>query len=77
MGPGAWIRYGLGVATAGACTAVAGAMFTRFELSDLILVHILGVVLVATRWGRGPSVAAALLSVAAAFGGGAPGEEAP
>ncbi|HEU5320278.1 MAG TPA: DUF4118 domain-containing protein, partial [Methylomirabilota bacterium] len=47
------------------CTAVAWAMFRRFDKSNLIMVYLLGVAFVATRFGRWPSVLAAALSVAA------------
>jgi two-component system sensor histidine kinase KdpD len=60
-----WAGYGWGAATALASTALAVVMFSRFELSNPIMVYLLGVVVVAARWGRGPSVAAAILSVAA------------
>jgi two-component system, OmpR family, sensor histidine kinase KdpD len=48
-----------------ACTVVAWGMSHRFELSNLIMVYLLGVVVVAVRYGRGPSVLAAVLGVAA------------
>jgi two-component system, OmpR family, sensor histidine kinase KdpD len=48
-----------------ACTLVCRAMFGRFDRSNLIMVYLLGVAFVASRYGRGPSVAAAVLSVAA------------
>ena len=40
-------------------------MFPHFELSNLIMVYLLGVVVVATRAGRGPTALASVLSVAA------------
>ena len=40
-------------------------MFGRFDNSNLIMVYLLGVAFVATRYGRRPSVLAAVLSVAA------------
>jgi two-component system, OmpR family, sensor histidine kinase KdpD len=46
-------------------TAVAWAAFPRFELTNLIMVYLLGVVLAATRLGRGPAILASILSVAA------------
>jgi two-component system sensor histidine kinase KdpD len=60
-----WRPYAWGAATIGACTALAGAMFPFFELANLIMVYLVGVVLVAARWGRGPSILAALLGIAA------------
>ena len=40
-------------------------MFPYFEPSNLIMVYLLSVIVVATRYGRGPSLVASLLSVAA------------
>ncbi len=40
-------------------------MHGRFDRSNLIMVYLLGVAFVASRYGRGPSAATALLSVAA------------
>jgi two-component system sensor histidine kinase KdpD len=48
-----------------ACTLACRAMFGRFDRSNLIMVYLLGVAFVASRYGRGPSVSAAVLSVAA------------
>ncbi len=44
---------------------VCRAMFGRFDNSNLIMVYLLGVCFVAVRYGRGPSLLAACLSVAA------------
>jgi two-component system sensor histidine kinase KdpD len=60
-----WRRYAWAAATVAACTAITGLMFPRFERANLIMVYLVGVVAVASRWGRGPSILAALLSVAA------------
>jgi len=40
-------------------------MFPYFALSNLIMAYLLGVIIVATRYGRGPSLLASVLSVAA------------
>ena len=40
-------------------------MFPFFELADLIMMYLLGIVVVAMRHGRGPSLLASVLSVAA------------
>ncbi|MGA9667502.1 MAG: sensor histidine kinase KdpD [Gallionella sp.] len=45
------------------CTAVAWFMLRHFELANLIMVYLLGVVVVAARYGRGPSVLSSFLSV--------------
>lgn len=47
-----------------ASTALAYLMFGRFELANLIMVFLLGVVFIATRFGRGPSILASFLGVA-------------
>ncbi len=46
-----------------ACTGVSALMFPYFELSNLIMVYLLGVGLVAHRHGRTPSILASVLSV--------------
>ena len=60
-----WRDYAGSVAVTAICTALAWAMAGRFELSNLTMVYMLGVVVTAVRWGRGPSVLASLLAVAA------------
>ena len=52
------------VGVVAASTLVCAAMFGRFDDSNLIMVYLLGVAVVAWRQGRGPSAAAACLSVA-------------
>ncbi len=60
-----WAQYGYALLAVTACTALAWAMFPYFGLSNLIMVYLLGVIVVATRYGRGPSLMASVLSVAA------------
>ena len=60
-----WARYGWAVATTLICTALAFTMFRRFELSNLVMIYLLGVTVAALRLGRGPSTLTALLNVAA------------
>jgi two-component system sensor histidine kinase KdpD len=57
--------YLLGFAVLLLCTLVAAAMVRHFELTNIVMVYLLGVVVVAMRYGRGPAVASAVLSVAA------------
>ena len=57
--------YGLAVGAVVVATAVAWAMFPRFELSNIVMVYLLSVVAVAVRTGRGPAAVASILSVAA------------
>jgi two-component system sensor histidine kinase KdpD len=47
------------------CTALAWIMDPYFDLANIIMVYLLGVVAVATRGGRGPSILVVILSVAA------------
>ncbi|GAA5528951.1 sensor histidine kinase KdpD [Herpetosiphon gulosus] len=47
------------------CTALSHAIFPHLELSNLIMVYLLGVTWVAARYGRGPAISASILSVAA------------
>jgi two-component system sensor histidine kinase KdpD len=60
-----WPAYGRATAVVALCTALAWLMFPHFEPSNLIMVYLLGVIGVASRSGRGPSVLASVLSVAA------------
>jgi two-component system sensor histidine kinase KdpD len=59
-----WPGYGEALAIVGLCTGVARLMFQHFSLSNLIMVYLMGVVAVAARRGRGPTVLASVLSVA-------------
>ena len=59
-----WSGYGLASAVVSVCTAVAWLMFPYFGLANLIMMYLIGVVVVAVRYGRGPSVLASFLSVA-------------
>ena len=52
-------------AVVAACTGVAALMFRHFAPANLIMVYLLGTVLAAWRLGRGPSILASVLSVAA------------
>ncbi|HTU64816.1 MAG TPA: sensor histidine kinase KdpD [Steroidobacteraceae bacterium] len=60
-----WTRYAAAVAVCAACTALAAVMNTRFEPTNLVMIYLLGVVATGLRFGRGPSVLAAILNVAA------------
>jgi two-component system sensor histidine kinase KdpD len=63
--PTRWPPYGYALAVVALCTGIAWAMFPYFALSNLIMVYLLGVIVVATRYGRGPSLLASLASVGA------------
>lgn len=58
------LGYIWAVAVTVASTGLAYLMFGRFELANLIMVFLLGVVFIATRFGRGPSILASVLGVA-------------
>jgi len=60
-----WERYGWALVTTALCTAVAFAMYPRFELSNLVMVYLLGVTVAGLRFGRAPSLLTAALNVVA------------
>ena len=60
-----WKGCLLAVGVVASCTAVAWAMFPFFAPANLIMVYLLGTVLAAWFLGRGPSILASVLSVAA------------
>ena len=60
-----WDRYGWAAAISALCTVVAFAMYRRFELSNLVMIYLLGVTVAGLRLGRGPSALTAVLNVAA------------
>jgi two-component system sensor histidine kinase KdpD len=57
------IGYLWAVVATAICTAIAWLMLHHFDLANLIMVYLLGVVMVAARYGRGPSVLSSFLSV--------------
>jgi two-component system sensor histidine kinase KdpD len=62
--PRDWRGYAFAAAVVAVATLLSGAMLGRFDRLNLVMVYLLGVVLVATRHGRGPSAFAAVASVA-------------
>jgi two-component system, OmpR family, sensor histidine kinase KdpD len=60
-----WDRYGWAVFTTAVCTAIAFVLYPRFELSNLVMLYLLGVTIAGLRLGRGPSLLTSLLNVAA------------
>jgi two-component system sensor histidine kinase KdpD len=58
-------RYSGAVLIVGACTLVAKLMFGGFDLANLVMVYLVGVILTATRFGQGPSILASVLAVGA------------
>jgi two-component system sensor histidine kinase KdpD len=63
--PTNWRAYGGAALVIAVASGVAALMAPRFALANLIMIYLLGVLVVATRFGRGPSLLASLLSVAA------------
>lgn len=57
-------NYLLSMLTVGLATTLAGLLFRRTELADIVMIYLLGILVVATRFGRGPSLLASILSVA-------------
>jgi two-component system, OmpR family, sensor histidine kinase KdpD len=63
--PSDWAPYGWAMALVAVATGAAWLTLPFFELANLVMVYLLGIVVVATRYGRGPSLVASILSVAA------------
>lgn len=60
-----WPAYGWSAATIAICTLLAALGVEWLERSNLVMLYLVGVVVVASRWGRGPSLLASALGVAA------------
>ncbi|MFN7958917.1 MAG: sensor histidine kinase KdpD [Holophagaceae bacterium] len=58
-------NYLLSALTVALASILASLIFRRNELADIVMIYLLGILLVATRFGRGPSLLASVLSVAA------------
>jgi two-component system, OmpR family, sensor histidine kinase KdpD len=63
--PTDWVPYVWALAVVAVASGVAWLTLPFFELANLVMVYLLGIVVVATRYGRGPSLAASVVSVAA------------
>ncbi len=61
----AWPRYAWALATCLLTTALALPLLPLLSLANIVMLFLLGVVLVAVRWGRGPAALSAVLNVAA------------
>lgn len=59
-----WPAYLKSLAIVALATLICSQMTSRFERTNIVMVYLLGTVLVAARFGRGPSALASLLSVA-------------
>ncbi|HYM26981.1 MAG TPA: sensor histidine kinase KdpD [Steroidobacteraceae bacterium] len=60
-----WDRYAWAGLISVLCTLLAFAMYRHFELSNLVMIYLLGVTVAGLRLGRGPSALTAVLNVAA------------
>jgi two-component system sensor histidine kinase KdpD len=60
-----WSRYAAALAITVVCTVLAQLMYPYLELSNLVMLYLLGVTATGLRFGRGPSVVSAVLNVAA------------
>ena len=58
-----YLGYLWATGVTGISTLVAWLLFNNLELANLVMVYLLGVVFVATRFGRGPSIVASILGV--------------
>ncbi|MEW6267370.1 MAG: DUF4118 domain-containing protein [Thermodesulfobacteriota bacterium] len=58
-----WPAYLMAILLCGLCAGVADLMFGYFHEPNLIMVYLLGVVIAALRYGRGPAVLLSVLSV--------------
>ena len=60
-----WGRYSAAFATSLIATAVAWLMYPYFELTNLVMVYLLGAAIAGLRFGRGPAILTAVANVAA------------
>jgi two-component system sensor histidine kinase KdpD len=62
-----WAQYIWGVLVVALCTEVSRVMFPFpfFELDNVVMIYMLGIVVVAIRYGRGPAILSSALTVAA------------
>jgi two-component system sensor histidine kinase KdpD len=57
-------EYGLALAVVAVATLLGWVVFQKLSVTDVAMVYLLGAIVVSSRCGRGPSVLAALLSIA-------------
>lgn len=60
-----WSRYWTALLVSAICTAVAALMYPYFELTNLVMVYLLGATIAGLRLGRGPASVTAIVNVAA------------
>jgi two-component system sensor histidine kinase KdpD len=58
-----WLSYAWAIVACAIASFLGGAMQGHFELVNIVMIYLLAVVLVGIRYGRGPAVLAAFLSV--------------
>jgi two-component system sensor histidine kinase KdpD len=58
-----WERYAWALVTTALCTGLAFAIYPAFELSNLVMVYLLGVTIAGLRFGRGPALLTAACNV--------------
>src|SRR4051812_49264775 len=63
--PAAWAAYALTAGLVALATATSAAARRHLDLPDVVLLYLLVVVIAAARFGRGPSLVAAALSMLA------------
>lgn len=61
--PGEWRAYAWSALTCAVVTVVASALLSYFDLANIVMLFLLAVLFTAVRFGRGPAVLAAFLSV--------------
>lgn len=60
-----WLRYAWATASSVGITLLATPLLPYFDLANIVMLFLLGTVLVAVKFGRGPAALAAFLNVAA------------
>jgi two-component system sensor histidine kinase KdpD len=63
--PIGWGRYGWSAGVVALCTLISATLFGHVVELNLVMIYLAGVVFVATRFGRGPSILASVMSVLA------------
>ena len=63
--PATGLVYVAALSLSAACTALAALMYRHFDLSNLVMIYLLGAVIAALKLGRGPASAAAVANVLA------------
>jgi two-component system sensor histidine kinase KdpD len=61
----AWSHYGAALLVTVLCTVVAAFMYPYFELTNLVMIYLLGATIAGLRLGRGPASLTAIANVAA------------